>query len=262
MTSVPQSYITLAHELADAAGEIIRGYYRTPVAIVDKSDESPVTVADRDSEAAMRKIINAKAPGHGIYGEEWGIENPDAEWVWVLDPVDGTKAFISGVPTFGTLIALLHNGVPVLGVINQCISHERWLGVAGQPTRLNGQEIKVRACPELKQASLFATAPEMFKGSDLTAWETLRAQVKLPRYGADCYAYGLLACGFVDLVVEASLQPYDYCSLVPIVEGAGGIMTDWQGNRLGLKSDGRVVAAGDHTLHAATLKVLAQEIQA
>jgi inositol-phosphate phosphatase/L-galactose 1-phosphate phosphatase/histidinol-phosphatase len=257
MTSVPQSYITLAHELADAAGEIIRGYYRTPVAIVDKSDESPVTVADRDSEAAMRKIINAKAPSHGIYGEEWGIENPDAEWVWVLDPVDGTKAFISGVPTFGTLIALLHNGVPVLGVINQCISHERWLGVAGQPTTLNGKEIKVRACPELKLASLFATAPEMFKGADLTAWETLRAQVKLPRYGADCYAYGLLACGFVDLVAEASLQPYDYCSLVPIVEGAGGIMTDWQGNRLGLKSDGRVVAAGDRTLHAAALKVLA-----
>jgi len=127
---------------------------------------------------------------------------------------------------------------------------------------LNGKEIKVRSCHELKLASLFATAPEMFKDTDATAWESLRGMVKLPRYGADCYAYGLLACGFVDLVVEASLQPYDYCSLVPIVEGAGGIMTDWQGNRLGLKSDGRVVAAGDRSLHTAALKVLAQEIQA
>jgi len=257
MTSVPQSFIDLAHELADAAGEVIRGYYRTPVTVFDKADESPVTVADRESEAAMRKIINAKAPGHGIYGEEWGVENPDAEWVWVLDPVDGTKAFISGLPTFGTLIALLHHGKPVLGVINQCISHERWLGVAGQPSTLNGKQIKVRSCPELKLASAFATAPEMFKGNDLAKWEAVRSSVKLPRYGADCYAYGLLAHGFVDLVVEASLQPYDYCSLVPIVEGAGGIMTDWQGQPLGLKSDGRVVAAGDATLHAAALAVLA-----
>ncbi|HVI52940.1 MAG TPA: histidinol-phosphatase [Candidatus Sulfotelmatobacter sp.] len=257
MTSVPQTFIDLAQELADAAGSVIRGYYRTPVTVFDKADESPVTVADREAEAAMRRIINAKAPDHGIYGEEWGVENPDAEWVWVLDPVDGTKAFISGQPSFGTLIALLHNGVPVLGVIDQCISHERWLGVAGQTTTLNGQDIKVRACPDLKLATLFATAPEMFKGGDAVAWERLRAQVKLPRYGTDCYAYGLLACGFVDLVVEASLQPYDYSALVPIIEGAGGVMTDWQGNRLGLKSDGRVVAAGDRALHGAALKVLA-----
>jgi len=256
MTTVPQTYIELAHELADAAGSVIRSYYRTPVTVFDKADESPVTVADRESEAAMRRIINAKTPDHGIYGEEWGVENPDAEWVWVLDPVDGTKAFISGQPSFGTLIALLHNGVPVLGIIDQCILKERWLGVTGHPTTLNGKKLTVRSCPELRLATLFATAPEMFKGDDLTAWESLRAKAKLPRYGTDCYAYGLLACGFVDLVVEASLQPYDYCSLIPIIEGAGGIMTDWQGKRLGLSSDGRVVAAGDHALHAAVLAEL------
>jgi len=255
--AVPQAYITLAHALADAAGAVISGYYRTPVTVFDKSDESPVTVADREAESAMRALINSQAPGHGIYGEEWGVENPDAEWVWVLDPVDGTKAFISGQPSFGTLIALLHNGLPVLGIIDQCISKERWLGVAGQPSTLNGKPIAVRDCPEPKLATLFATAPEMFKGADEIAWERLRRQVKLPRYGTDCYAYGLLACGFVDLVVEASLQPYDYCALVPIVEGAGGIMTDWQGGRLSLKSDGRVVAAGDRGCHAKTLTVLA-----
>lgn len=257
MTSVPQSYIDLAHALADAAGEVIRGYYRTPVAVFDKADESPVTAADRESETAMRRIINARAPGHGVYGEEWGVENPDAEWVWVLDPVDGTKAFISGLPTFGTLIALLHDGVPVLGVIDQCVSHERWVGVAGRHSELNGREITVRACPEMRLATLYATAPEMFEGADAAKWERLRASVKLPRYGADCYAYGLLAHGFVDLVVESSLQPYDYCSLVPIVEGAGGVMTDWRGGRLGLTSDGRVAAAGDRALHAAALEVLA-----
>lgn len=256
MTSVPQSYIDLAHALADAAGTVIRGYFRTPVTVLDKADDSPVTIADRESEAAMRALINAQAPGHGIYGEEYGVENADAEWVWVLDPVDGTKSFITGKPCFGTLIALLHNGVPVLGIIDQPITRERWLGVAGRPTTMNGQPIRVRACPDLKLAALYATAPEMFGGADDTAWQTLRAQVKLPRYGADCYAYGLLAMGFVDLVVEASLQPYDYCALVPVVEGAGGLLTDWQGGRLGLGSDGRVVAAGDAAAHAAALAVL------
>jgi len=251
-----QAHIALAHRLADAAGAVIRGYFRTPVLVDDKADASPVTIADRESEAAMRALINAERSEDGIYGEEYGPERTDAEWVWVLDPVDGTKAFITGKPCFGILIALLHHGVPVLGIIDQPILRERWLGVVGLPTTLNGAPIRVRACPELKLSALYATAPEMFIGADSVAWETLRAQVKLPRYGADCYAYGLLAAGFVDLVVEASLQPYDYCALVPVVEGAGGLLTDWQGQRLGLHSDGRVVAAGDPRAHAAALAVL------
>ena len=255
-SAVPQAYSDLAQQLADAAGKIIRGYFRTPVAVLDKADDSPVTIADRESEAAMRKLINAACPEHGIYGEEFGLENTDAEWVWVLDPIDGTKSFITGKPCFGVLIALLHHGVPVLGIIDQPITRERWLGVSGHPTTLNGQPIRVRECPDLQHSALYATAPEMFIGADDRAFHTLRAQVKLPRYGADCYAYGLLAAGFVDLVVEASLQPYDYSALVPVVEGAGGIMTDWQGNRLGLQSDGRVVAAGDRRSHAAALAVL------
>lgn len=256
-SSCPASHIALALRLADAARKVTRGYFRKPVTVFDKADASPVTVADREAEAAMRLLIEQAAPDHGIFGEEYGTVRTDAEWVWVLDPVDGTKAFITGKPSFGTLIALLHKGVPVLGIIDQPILDERWLGVAGRVSTLNGQPIHVRPCPELRLAALYATAPEMFTQANAVAWEALRSRVKLPRYGADCYAYGLLAAGYVDLVVEASLQPYDYLPLVAIIEGAGGLLTDWQGRRLGLASDGRVVAAGDPVAHAAALSVLA-----
>ncbi|HEY1723240.1 MAG TPA: histidinol-phosphatase [Magnetospirillaceae bacterium] len=252
----PPAFIALAQRLADAAGEVARKYFRTPIAIDTKPDNSPVTIADRESEAAMRAIIARDAPGHGIYGEEMGKADIDAEFVWVLDPIDGTKAFITGKPSFGQLIALMHKGTPILGVIEQPILHERWLGVAGQPTTLNGQPIKTRACGELDKAVLYATAPEMFKGAEVAAWENLKRRVGLVRYGADCYAYGLCASGFVDLVIESSMQPYDYCALVPVVEGAGGTVSDWYGERLGLGSGPSVAAAGDARMHAAALKVL------
>ncbi|MBY0430211.1 MAG: histidinol-phosphatase [Rhodospirillales bacterium] len=255
-SSVPAAFLALAETLAEAAGPILRRYYRTQISVDDKADASPVTIADRDAEAAMRAIINREQPEHGIFGEEFGEERSDAEWVWVLDPVDGTKAFITGKPSFGTLIALLHNGAPVLGVIDQPILRERWLGAAGHPTTLNGDTVRVRPCDALAKAALYATGPEMFTGADETAWDRLRKAAKLPRYGADCYAYALLASGFVDLVVEAQLKPYDYCSMVPIIEGAGGIITDWRGQPLGLHSDGRVVAAGDLRAHAQALAVL------
>ena len=254
----PSEHIDLAMRLAEAAGAVVRRYFRTPVAVEDKADLSPVTIADREAEAAMRRLINAAAPEHGILGEEYGPERTGAEWVWVLDPIDGTKAFITGKPSFGTLIALLHQGRPVLGVIDQAILGERWIGVAGRPTTLNGRAVRVRPCPELRLAALYATAPEMFCGDDAAAFEDLRRRVKLPRYGADCYAYGLLAAGFVDLVVEASLQPYDYLPLVPVIEGAGGITSDWQGRPLGLDNGGggRAIAAGDARMHRAALTIL------
>lgn len=252
----PPDLIEIAHSLADAASAIIRGYFRTLVEVDDKADASPVTIADREAEAAMRRLINAAVPDHGIYGEEYGPENTDAEWVWVLDPVDGTKAFITGKPSFGTLIALLHHGRPVLGIIDQPILAERWLGVAGQPATMNGKPVRVRHCPDLAHAALYSTGPEIFKGAELAAFDRLRGAVKLTRFGADCYAYGLVALGFVDLVVESTLQPYDYLAMGPIIEGAGGRVTDWEGQPLGLNSDGRVVAAGDARLHQATLAIL------
>ncbi|MGE0714179.1 MAG: histidinol-phosphatase [Alphaproteobacteria bacterium] len=253
----PPEAAALAQRLADAAGAVIRPHFRTPVAVDDKADSSPVTIADRDSEAAMRRLIEDAFPDHGILGEEHGSKATDAEFVWVLDPIDGTKAFISGVPVFGTLIALLRDGRPILGVIDQPISRERWVGISGVGTTLNGRPVHTRACPTLDRATLFATAPDMFKGADVDAFERLRRSVKLMRWGTDCYATAMVASGFADLVVEASLQPYDYCALVPVIEGAGGIATDWQGRPLTLGSDGRSAIAGDARAHAAALERLA-----
>ena len=249
--------LAFAAELADAAGRAIRPYFRQPLSVDDKPDLSPVTAADRAAELAMRNLIERHFPEHGIVGEEFGRVREDAEFVWVLDPIDGTKSFISGVPLFGTLIALTGNGQPVLGIIDQPISGERWVGAAGRPTTLNGAAIRCRPCAGLSAATLFATTPEMFLGSDAAAFARISGAVKLTRFGADCYAYGLVAAGFVDLVIEASLKPHDFCAMLPIVEGAGGVATDWRGARLGLASDGRVVVAGDHRAHAAALALLA-----
>jgi inositol-phosphate phosphatase/L-galactose 1-phosphate phosphatase/histidinol-phosphatase len=250
-------FLALAADLADAAGEAIRPYFRRPIAVTDKPDLSPVTVADRAAEAAMRRLIAARFPEHGIIGEEYGPERADAEFVWVLDPIDGTKSFISGVPLFGTLIALARHGRPILGIIDQPISRERWVGAAGHPTSFNGTAIHCRPCAALAAATVFSTSPDMFKGRDATAHGRVAQAAKLVRFGADCYAYGLLASGFIDLVVEASLKPYDFSAMVPIVEGAGGIATDWQGKPLTLASDGRVLVAGDLIAHREALALLA-----
>jgi inositol-phosphate phosphatase / L-galactose 1-phosphate phosphatase / histidinol-phosphatase len=250
------AYLALANELADLAGAAIRPYFRTALTVDDKTDLSPVTAADRAAEQAMRRLIGARFPAHGIIGEEFGREREDAEFVWVLDPIDGTKSFISGVPLFGTLIALAHHGKPILGIIDQPISRERWVGAKGQPTTHNGHMIRSRACAGIGAATVFATSPDMFKGADVAAFSRIARAAKLVRYGADCYAYGLVALGFVDVVIEASLKPYDFSAMLPIVEGAGGIATDWQGVPLGLESDGRVLIAGDKRTHGEALDLL------
>ncbi|HML10548.1 MAG TPA: histidinol-phosphatase [Stellaceae bacterium] len=250
------AYIALANELADAAGAAIRPYFRTALAVDDKADLTPVTAADRAAEEAMRRLIAARFPEHGIIGEEYGREREDAEFVWVLDPIDGTKSFISGVPLFGTLIALARRGRPILGIIDQPISRERWLGAAGRATTHNGTPARCRPCPGIAAATIFATTPAMFEGADSEAFARVAGAAKLVRYGADCYAYGLVALGFVDVVIEASLKPYDFGAMLPIIEGAGGIATDWQGTPLGLASDGRVLIAGDKRTHSEALTLL------
>ena len=250
------AFLALALRLADAAGGEIRPHFRKPLAVVDKADLTPVTAADRAAEAVMRKLIEAHFPDHGILGEEFGRVREDAEFVWTLDPIDGTKSFISGVPLFGTLISLTRGGRSILGVIDQPILRERWIGAAGRPTTLNDAVIRCRACPTLASATLFATTPDMFHGEDAASFARVSAAVKLTRFGADCYAYGLVATGFVDLVLEASLKPYDFCAMVPIVEGAGGVATDWRGESLHLASDGRILVAGDHRGHDAALALL------
>ena len=253
-----REFEALAHRLADRAGEIQRRYFRSPVSVETKADDSPVTIADREAEAVMRELIAAAYPDHGILGEEHGRERIDAEFVWVLDPIDGTKSFITGRPLFGTLIALAQHGRPVLGMIDQTILRERWVGSTGAGAAWNGRPIQVRPCPRIEDAVLFATSPAMFKeGAENTAFDRVQKRVRLPMFGGDCYAYGLLAMGFADLVVEAGLQPYDFMALVPVIEGAGGSITDWQGRPLHLGSSGQVVAAGDARVQSAARELLA-----
>jgi inositol-phosphate phosphatase/L-galactose 1-phosphate phosphatase/histidinol-phosphatase len=255
-TAELDAFLALARDLADAAGEVIRRYFRRPLAVEDKTDLTPVTAADRAAEAAMRGLIEARFPSHGIIGEELGRVRSEAEFIWTLDPIDGTKSFISGVPLFGTLIALARARRPILGVLDQPISRERWIGAAGRATTLNGETVRCRACPDLGVATLFATSPDMFRGEDARAFARVSNAAKLTRFGADCYAYGLLAAGFIDLVLEAGLKPYDFSPMVPIVEGAGGVATDWSGAPLDIASEGRVLIAGDRRTHAAALALL------
>lgn len=249
-------FIDLAIRLADAAGPIARKYFRGRFEVDDKADSSPVTIADREIEAAIRSLIAETFPDHGILGEEEGRERMEADHVWVIDPIDGTQGFVTGKPLFGTLIALTHRGRPIVGVIDAPATGERWLGATGRPTRFCGQPARVRGCAGLDKAWLYATTPDMFVGPEVEAFGRLRGRVKKSLYGADCYAYGLLANGSVDLVCEASLKPYDFCALAPVIEGAGGIVTDWEGRPLTIESGGRVLAAGDKIAHGAALAAL------
>uniref|UniRef100_A0A7S1TNL1 Histidinol-phosphatase n=1 Tax=Erythrolobus australicus TaxID=1077150 RepID=A0A7S1TNL1_9RHOD len=254
---------SFANELADCAGSIVKRYYRQRSLIADaKSDASPVTIADREAEQAMRNLIARKYAGHAILGEEHGLSSDfdpaKQEFLWVLDPIDGTKAFMSGKPTFGTLIALLFRGAPVLGLIDQPVSGERWLGTTWDNcTTLNGNRVSSSDhISRLSDSFMYSTTPAMFVGADLIRYRSLASQVRVAMFGADCYAYALLASGFVQLVVEADLKPWDYMALLPVVSCSGGTITDWDGNPLGINSDGRVLAAATSELHAAALKVL------
>lgn len=254
--AIPAEFLTLAKSLVDISRPILRGYYRTRLDIISKGDESPVTKADRECEAALRAAINKAFPAHGIIGEEFGSENAEAEFVWVLDPLDGTRAFVTGRPTFGTLIALTQGGKPVLGVIDMPILSDCWIGATGHPTTLNGEAVKARACASLKDAYFSAALPQMFQGDARGAHDRIAGAVKSATYGGDCYQYGMVATGFIDLVVEKTLGIYDYLSLVPVLEGAGAHITDWAGKPLHTKSGDAVVAAGDQRVLDAALALL------
>jgi histidinol phosphatase-like enzyme (inositol monophosphatase family) len=246
--------------MAAAARGVILPHFRAPMDVETKADATPVTIADRETEAALRKMIAGKFPDHGIVGEEEGADRADASYVWVLDPIDGTRRFITGNPLFGTLIALLRDGRPILGVIDMPVLGERWIGAAGRPSlfsdRRGSREARVRDCAALGDAKLYATSPHMFLGDDFPAFERVRQASGTVLYGGECYAYGLLASGFVDLVIEADMGIYDYLAHVPIIAGAGGIMSDWQGAPLGLASGGQVIAAGDARCHARAMALL------
>jgi len=248
--------IALAHALADAAGAVIRPHFRTSMAIDSKSDASPVTVADRAAEAAMRQLIFAQRPGDGVIGEEYGEDRRDAERVWVLDPIDGTRAFIAGRPLFGTLIALLVEDVPVLGIIDQCIIGDRWVGAHGHGATLGASRVRTRTGVNLADAHLGTTAPGYFSAQELPRFDRLRAAARDTLWGGDCHNYGLVASGHLDLVVESQLKLHDWAALMPIIQEAGGTMTDWQGHPLTVASEGQVIAAGSKALAAEAVACL------
>ncbi len=251
--------IALAHRLADAARAEILPLFRTSVVSEAKGDATPVTIADRNAEEAMRRILKAEVPQDGVTGEELGIETGISGRQWVLDPVDGTTAFLAGRPIFGTLIALVVDGFPVLGMIDQPVLGERWLGVAGKGTTFNGQPVKARACARLDQATIATTGPHYFSVEQGEAFMALAGQTDHKRMvmGGDCYNYGCLASGQLDIVCEAGLKLHDYAALVPVVEGAGGLMCDWRGEPLHVGSDGTVLALGDPARLEDVLEVLA-----
>lgn len=255
-TDILNVYLPLAHALADEARTLALRRFRTRLDVSIKADDSPVTIADREIEAALRLRLAAACPTHGIFGEEQGREHLDADCVWVIDPIDGTKSFITGSPLWGTLLALLYKGQPVLGMVDIPFTGERWWAVAGGAAQYQGEVAHASGCETLAAARLYATSPDLFGEGDRARFERVGGAVALRRYGGDCYSYGLLASGHVDLVVEAGLQPYDYLAMVAIIEGAGGVVTDWQGRPLGLESDGRVLAAATPALHAAALALL------
>lgn len=245
--------------LATCSGETILPFFRTSLTIDNKgrSDFDPVTEADRAAEAVMRRLIKESFPQHGIVGEEFGNESPDAEYVWVLDPIDGTKSFIAGFPIWGTLIALTHRGVPVYGMMNQPYIGERFAGdnkAASYRGPSGERKLGVRRCAGLQDAVLFTTSPRLMNDADRATFGRVESEVRLTRYGGDCYCYAMLAAGQIDLVIETELKPYDVSALIPIIIGAGGIITTWEGGPA--YQGGRIIAASDPRVHEAALKLL------
>lgn len=259
MTAV--DFAAFVDDLATVSGTAILPFFRTAIAAADKSQNGlpfdPVTEADRAGEAAMRQMIRRTFPSHGIVGEEYGDERSDAEFVWVLDPIDGTKAFISGIPTWGTLVGLLRNGAPCFGLMHQPFTRERFSGDGGSASwrgQSGRRELRTRSCESLDKAILSCTSPRMFRDEKLEAFERVEREVRLARFGYDCYAYCMLAAGQMDLVIETDLKPYDIVALVPIIEGAGGVVTTWTGEPAAM--GGSIVASGDKRLHEKALELL------
>ena len=258
MTAI--DFAAFVDQLATASGDAILPFFRTSLGVEDKGSAAgfdPVTAADRAAENAMRSLIKQSFPAHGIVGEEYGNERVNAEYVWVLDPIDGTKSFITGMPAWGSLIALTRNGEPVYGMMHQPFIGERFSGDGGA-AQYRGpageRALNVRPCAALRDAMLFTTSPRLMNANDREIFGRVEDLVRLSRYGGDCYAYCMLAAGHVDLVIETELKPYDVLPLVPIIAGAGGIITTWEGGAP--HAGGRIVAAGDKRVHAAALEML------
>lgn len=258
MTAV--DFASFIEELAKVSGDAIRPFFRTTLGVENKSKLGvfdPVTEADRAAETAMRRLIKKTFPAHGIVGEEFGDDKSDAAYVWVLDPIDGTKSFISGMPAWGTLIGLMKEGVPVYGMMHQPFIGERFYG-DGKSARYRGpagdRKLNVRSCASLKEAMLYTTSPLLMDDGERSLFQKVETEAKHSRYGGDCYSYCMVAAGHIDLVVEAGVNAFDIVPLIPIIEGAGGVITTWTGESAA--KGGRIIAAGDKRVHAEAIKLL------
>ena len=256
----PIDFTQFVNELATLSGQAILPFFRSGFSITDKSLGGvfdPVTEADRAGESTMRHLIKRSFPTHGIIGEEFGAEQIEAEYVWVLDPIDGTKAFMAGLPLWGTLIGLTRNRAPAFGMMHQPFTGERFFGDGGSASYRGPQgerRLMTRRCGSIAEATISTTSPRLFTGEALVAYERVERETRFARYGCDCYAYCMLAAGHIDVVVETDLKPHDIVALIPIIEGAGGIVTSWDG---GPAADGGSIAAtGDRRLHDAVLRLL------
>jgi inositol-phosphate phosphatase / L-galactose 1-phosphate phosphatase / histidinol-phosphatase len=247
-----QEIINFANHLADISGEVIKKYFRQDFGELKKDNQTPVTLADKEAETVIRNAITQQFPDHGIVGEEFGNTNPSAKYQWIIDPIDGTVSFVMGRPIFGTLIALCFEGKPILGIINQPINDK---------TTFNNEKIQTKSCPSLSEAILCSTSPFFFQGKDLEILNKISSQTKYQSqggiiWGGDCYLYGLLAMGKIDIIIEQGLNNFDFMALIPVVKASGGVITDWEGKELDINSNGRVLACGDAKLHKQILRIL------
>lgn len=248
-----------AIEFIEIASKISKKYFRKNFDVNVKDGNYPVTAVDLKIEQEIRTIIKKHYESHGVIGEEFPSYGENNEYVWVIDPIDGTVAFTTGKPTFSTLIALLKDGQPILGIIDQAILNERFIGVQGHGAWLNGQKLQTSNCSTFRMARLNATTPYMFKTEyEKNAFAKLQKEVRVTSFGGDSYAYGLLASGHIDIIMEADLKYYDVASVIPIIEESGGVITDWQGNAINKDFKGQCLVTANKTLHKLVLEIIGE----
>ncbi len=251
-----EEFEKFANVLADEASKITNSYFRKKINIENKEDESPVTIADKNTELKIRDLISNKYPSHGILGEEYGHNQIESEYIWVIDPIDGTRSFIAGHKDFGTLISLLHNNKPVIGIINCPAHNERWIGVRGQKTTLNNKIIETSKITNINDAYLFTSGIYFHEPILKKGYKNIKEKCKYYRLGGDCYMYGMLASGLIDIVIEDTLKAHDYMALVNVIEGAGGKITDKYGKDVTIESDGSLIASCNSTLHNKLISII------
>lgn len=249
--------VSFANHLSDESAKVIKQYFRQSIEIENKEDESPVTIADKKTELKIRDLIMDKYPDHGILGEEFEGKDIESEYLWVIDPIDGTRSFIAGHKDFGTLIALLHNKKPIIGIINCPMHEERWLGIDGKQTTMNGQKINTSNKQTVEESYLSSTGLYMFENDSFKkGFEKIKDKTRYHRFGGDCYNYGMVASGYIDIVIENTLKVHDYMALIPVIEGAGGKITDKFGKIINFDSDGSVVVSSNEKLHMQLIDII------